>query len=336
MSKKPRPPKTSPVNGLLVVDKPVGPTSHDVVQWARRVLGTSQVGHTGTLDPMATGVLVLGVGQGTKLMAHLGAEDKCYEAVLRLGRGTSTLDAEGEVTARAPVPAGLDLARVREVAAGFVGEHSQQAPAVSAIKIGGRALHERARAGEVVDAPFRDVVCHALEVRDVAQVADDPDGAVDVSLALHTGKGYYVRSLGRDLARALGTEGHLVALRRTRNGHFDADMALDGRLLAGMHDDACRAATRAALLPLPRAVASLGTLQVDEHAVLELRFGRALPLDALAPVRSWDEVPAGPVFALLGPDGQLVALVERRDERLHVVRGFPPSPPETPWNTSST
>ncbi|MBK7155077.1 MAG: hypothetical protein IPH72_25400 [Sandaracinaceae bacterium] len=134
---KPRPPKLAPVDGLLVVDKPIGPTSHDVVQWARRVLGTSQVGHTGTLDPMASGVLVLGVGQGTKLMPHLGAEDKRYEATLRLGRGTRTLDAEGEVLERVRVPEGLTLERVREVAATFVGTLSQQAPDVSAIKVGG-------------------------------------------------------------------------------------------------------------------------------------------------------------------------------------------------------
>jgi tRNA pseudouridine55 synthase len=311
------------VNGLLVVDKPQGPTSHDVVQWARRVLGTSQVGHTGTLDPMASGVLVLGVGQGTKLMAHLGAEDKRYETTLRLGTGTTTLDAEGEVDERVPVPPGIDLERVRSVAARFVGELSQQAPVVSAIKVGGRALHERARAGEVVDAPFRDVVCHALEVRSVVPVPDSPDGALDVSLALHTGKGYYVRSLGRDLARALGTVGHLVALRRTKNGEFGVAGALDGALLAGVHDDACREATRAALLSLPEAVQSLGTLRVDAPAVADLRVGRALALPALAPVRSWDEVPPG-VFALLDEAGELVVLAERRGELLHVVRGFPP------------
>ena len=184
---KPRPPKLAPVDGLLVVDKPIGPTSHDVVQWARRVLGTSQVGHTGTLDPMASGVLVLGVGQGTKLMPHLGAEDKRYEATLRLGRGTRTLDAEGEVLERVRVPEGLTPERVREVAAAFVGTLSQQAPDVSAIKVGGRALHERVRAGETVDAPFRDVVCHALEVHALQPVLNDPEGALDVTLALHTG-----------------------------------------------------------------------------------------------------------------------------------------------------
>ncbi|MCB9627289.1 MAG: tRNA pseudouridine(55) synthase TruB [Sandaracinaceae bacterium] len=333
---KPRPPKTSPVDGLLVVDKPTGPTSHDVVQWARRVLGTSQVGHTGTLDPMASGVLVLGVGQGTKLMAHLGAEDKRYETTLRLGRGTTTLDAEGEVDERRPVPAGLTLAQVRAAAERFVGTISQQAPVVSAIKQGGRALHERARAGEVVDAPFRDVLCHAIDVLALTPVPQDPDGAVDVSLALHTGKGFYVRSLGRDLAAALGTVGHLVQLRRTQNGAFDATGALDGRLLAGVHDEACRAATRAALLSLPDAVASLGMLRVDEHAVSELRYGRALPLEALG-IASWDELPSGPVFALLDAGGELVALGERRDERVHVVRGFPPKPnTEDTWTASST
>lgn len=334
---KPRPPKVAPVDGLLVVDKPVGPTSHDVVQWARRVLGTSQVGHTGTLDPMASGVLVLGVGQGTKLMAHLGAEDKRYETTLRLGRGTSTLDAEGEVTERVPVPAGLTLEAVRAAAAAFVGTLSQQAPDVSAIKVAGRALHERVRAGETVEAPFRDVVCHALDVHALTPVPSDPEGAVDITLSLHTGKGYYVRSLGRDLALALGTVGHLVQLRRTQNGAFVTAGALDGAVLAGVHDDACKAATRAAVLPLSRAVASLGTLRVNAAAVAELRFGRALPLEALAPVTCWDEVPAGPVVAVLDQADQLVALVERRDDRLHVVRGFPARPSEeAEWSALTT
>jgi tRNA pseudouridine(55) synthase len=334
---KPRPPKLAPVDGLLVVDKPIGPTSHDVVQWARRVLGTSQVGHTGTLDPMASGVLVLGVGQGTKLMPHLGAEDKRYEATLRLGRGTRTLDAEGEVLERVRVPEGLTLERVREVAATFVGTLSQQAPDVSAIKVGGRALHERVRAGETVDAPFRDVVCHALEVHALQPVLNDPEGALDVTLALHTGKGYYVRSLGRDLALALGTVGHLVQLRRTRNGAFDVEGALDGALLAGVHDDACKVATRAAVRPLSEAVLSLGALQVSPAAVAELRFGRPLSLEALSPVTSWDEVPAVPVFALLDEAAELVALVERRDDRLYVVRGFPAKPSqEAEWSTLTT
>lgn len=334
---KPRPPKLAPVDGLLVVDKPIGPTSHDVVQWARRVLGTSQVGHTGTLDPMASGVLVLGVGQGTKLMPYLGAEDKLYETTLRLGRSTTTLDAEGEVLERVPVPDGLTLERVRQVAATFVGTLSQQAPDVSAIKVGGRALHERVRAGEAVDAPFRDVVCHALEVQGLEAVPNDPERAVDVTLALHTGKGYYVRSLGRDLAEALGTVGHLVQLRRTRNGAFSVDGALDGQVLAGVHDDACKATTRAAVRPLSDAVLSLGALRVGPAAVAELRFGRPLPLEALAPVTSWDDVPAAPVIAMLDETAELVALVERRDDRLYVVRGFPARPSqEAQWSTSTT
>ena len=244
-----------------------------------------------------------------------------YETTLRLGRGTSTLDAEGEVTERVPVPAGLTLEAVRAAAAAFVGTLSQQAPDVSAIKVAGRALHERVRAGETVEAPFRDVVCHALDVHALTPVPSDPEGAVDITLSLHTGKGYYVRSLGRDLALALGTVGHLVQLRRTQNGAFVTAGALDGAVLAGVHDDACKAATRAAVLPLSRAVASLGTLRVNAAAVAELRFGRALPLEALAPVTCWDEVPAGPVVAVLDQADQLVALVERRDDRLHVVRG---------------
>ena len=316
--------KDAPVHGVLVVNKPQGPTSHDVVQWVRRVLGTSQVGHTGTLDPMATGVLVLGVGQGTRLVQHLAAETKRYRTTLRLGSTTDTLDAEGQVVARAEIPDGLSLERVREVAAGFVGTHGQRAPKVSAIKVGGRALHERVRAGEEVIAPVRDVECFSIEVHRLTPVTDASGAAaLDLDISLHTGKGYYVRSFGRDLAEALGTVGHLVALERVQNGAFGLERALDGALLAGDHDDACKAATQGALLGLREATRSLGHVTLNEAAVAHIRQGRAIGLDDIPALESLDALPSSPVFVLLDADGEVVALAERREDKVHVVRGFP-------------
>ncbi|MCA9529246.1 MAG: tRNA pseudouridine(55) synthase TruB, partial [Myxococcales bacterium] len=201
------------MNGVLVVDKPAGPTSHDIVARARRALGTRRVGHAGTLDPMATGVLVLAIGEGTKLVPYLTAADKRYVATVRLGSSTTTLDAEGTVDAEAPVPSGLSVADVERAAERFAGGYAQRVPAVSAVKVEGRRLHERVRRGEVVDAPVREVALRALEVRRVS--------GADVELALECGKGFYVRAFARDLASALGTVGHLVALRRTRSGAFD-------------------------------------------------------------------------------------------------------------------
>src|SRR5262245_5092343 len=185
------------MRGVLIVDKAEGPTSHDVVRLARRVFGTRAVGHAGTLDPMASGVLVLGIGEGTKLLAHLGADDKRYAARVTLGAETDTLDALGQVTARAPVPAGLDLAQVRTAAQGFLGTITQRAPEYSALKQGGEPLYARVRRGEAVTAPEREVMVHALAIESV--------GADSIQLTLHCGKGFYVRSLARDLARALGT-----------------------------------------------------------------------------------------------------------------------------------
>jgi len=147
-------------HGVLVVDKPSGPTSHDVVAWARRALRTRAVGHAGTLDPMATGVLVLAIGEATKLVPYLTLDEKEYELELVLGAETDTLDAQGQVVAQAPVPS-LDEAHVRAVAARFLGPQQQRAPVYSAIKVDGVALHRRARRGDVVEAPLRDVTAHS-------------------------------------------------------------------------------------------------------------------------------------------------------------------------------
>lgn len=292
-------------NGVLVVDKPAGVTSHDIVGWARRALGTRAVGHAGTLDPMATGVLVLGIGEGTKLTSYLMGQDKQYDTTLALGVETDTLDADGVIVAEAPVQT-LDVATVERAIRAFVGTYGQVAPRVSAIKQGGVPLHARVRRGEEVSAPEREVRCEGIDVLGIRE------GEID--LRVRCGKGFYVRSLGRDLARALGTCGHLRSLRRTRSGIFDVREALSGETLRrARQDESERAEVCAAVHPLVTSIESLSTIEIDSAGVRELRCGR--------PIR-WDE-PARhePIFAL-GPGPELVAIVRWREGALRVIRGF--------------
>ncbi len=205
------------MDGILLVDKAKGPTSHDVVARVRRALSQRSVGHAGTLDPMATGLLVIGLGEGTKLLAALTDDDKAYEARIELGTSTDTLDAEGTVTETAAVPT-FDRATVERAVLDFVGTHLQVAPAYSAIKRDGRPLYELARRGEVVDAPTREVVLRTVAVGEIS------DRFIDIRM--ECGKGFYVRSFARDLAAALGTLGHLSALRRLASGGHRVNDAL--------------------------------------------------------------------------------------------------------------
>ncbi len=322
-------------HGVLVVDKPRGPTSHDVVARVRRSLGTRAVGHAGTLDPMATGVLVVLVGEAAKLSAYLTADDKRYDATVRLGAETHTLDAEGEVTAVAPVPA-LTRGDVEAALAAFHGEHDQQAPVVSAIKRDGVALHARARRGEHVEAPVRRVVLREASLVGLAEVpcAQGDVTALDLQLQLHVGKGFYVRSLARDLARALGTVGHLVALRRTASGAFRVGPeavtpTVDGALLeaAARGDVAAREAVRAALVPLARACDALPGVALTEAGVRAARTGKPLDAAAFASGLLPEGGEDGGVLVARGPDGAPVALVRRSDaETFCVARGFVAAP----------
>ena len=301
------------VHGVLVVDKPQGPTSHDVVARVRRALDTRAVGHAGTLDPMATGVLVLAVGEATKLVRWLTADDKTYRATVTLGAETDTLDAEGEIVARAPVPP-LDRAAVEVAALRFVGTYRQAPPAFSAIKVDGEALYARARRGEHVEVAEREVTVHRL---DVLAVEGDR-----VELEVDAAKGFYVRSLARDLAGALGTRGHLTALRRTRSGPFALADALDSAQLeaAASGDDAARARLRAALLSPADACRGMPRTRLNARGVEDARHGRpirvadATDAEALA-------IDAEPV-ALLDHAGALVAVAARRGEALQVIRGL--------------
>jgi len=295
----------SAANGLLIVDKPTGCTSHDVVQRVRKALEQKSVGHAGTLDPLATGVLVVAVGEGTKLVSHLQADDKRYDVTIALGAETDSLDADGEVTSTAHVPP-LDVSRVEHVAQQFVGKHPQEAPKLSAIKVGGRPLHRRTRRGEDIEAPVREVELYEVKVRSVS--------TTEISLNVHCGKGFYVRSLARDLARALGTLGHVKSLRRTASGPFRIEAALDGEHMSAE-------AILERLIPLREACGVLRRVELTAEGVGHARHGRPIaPSDVTG--EGWREASEEEPLALFGPSGEPVALGRRADGGIRVVRGF--------------
>jgi tRNA pseudouridine55 synthase len=297
---------------VLVVDKARGPTSHDAVAVARRVLGTRAIGHTGTLDPMATGVLVLAVGEATKLVNLLSVGEKRYEATVELGKGTSTLDAEGEVTSELAVPA-LTLEGVRQVATRFVGEFDQQVPLVSAVKVAGQALHKSARKGRDVEAPVRRVFVRELEVSALRGPCID--------LSVQSAKGFYVRSLARDLAAALGTVGHLTALRRTHNGAFTLEHAVhfDELRAALRGSEEQRAAILARVRPLTEVCAGLPHVTLTEAGVLNARHGRVI---ARADVSGAEGLAAHDARVAFDQAGVPVAIVALEDDVFRVQRGF--------------
>ena len=291
------------MNGVLVIDKPAGITSHDVVSRVRRVLSMRRVGHAGTLDPMATGVLVVMLGEATKLAPWLTRDDKHYRASVRLGIGTTTLDAEGEVTARGPLPAWWTTDEADErIASALAVERarSEQLPPVfSAIKVAGRPAHARTRAGEEVTLAARRVEVHAIEV--VARGADT------LELELAVSKGYYVRALARDLGDALDVPAHLAALRRTASGVFELRHAVQLDRLEPTTPLVSMA--EAARLAMPHATL---TAVGAERA----RHGKVLADDDFA------SPPSAEASAWLSPEGELVAIGDRRGEGWSVVRGF--------------
>lgn len=294
--------------GLVVVDKPAGWSSHDVVARSRRLYGTRKVGHAGTLDPMATGVLVLGVGRGTKLLTFLVGADKAYTATIRLGEGSVTDDAEGEITTRGDV-AGLERAAVEAGTARLTGEIAQVPSAVSAIKIKGERSYARVRAGEDVDLPPRPVTVSRFTVLDVR--AEDADGhpVLDVDVEVEVSSGTYVRALARDLGEDLGCHGHLTALRRTRVGGLTLEHAHPLEELAALAE----AGAELPLTPLESAArAALVTREISSEQARALGFGQRIPSDS--PGRT------EPVAAL-APDGTLVAVLDetRPTARAHVV-----------------
>jgi tRNA pseudouridine55 synthase len=287
------------VHGVIVVDKPGGMTSAHVVSRARRALSEKAIGHTGTLDPMATGVLPLCIGEATKLAGWLLAEDKSYEGELELGIATDTYDIEGKVlTRREAAAAAVDEAALRAGMAQLTGTLDQVPPMYSAIKQQGRRLFELARAGEEVErAPRR------VHVARFALTSFTPPRA---RFAVDCEKGTYVRSLVRDLGEALGCGATLTALRRTRAGRFTLAAAVPIEELA--------AQLGARLVRPPDAIAHLASVGLDAAGMLEVRCGRPLP----AP----PEIAEGTVVRLLTPDGELAAVATRAGDRLVTARVF--------------
>jgi tRNA pseudouridine55 synthase len=276
------------MDGLLIVDKPQGWTSHDVVARSRRLLREKRIGHAGTLDPMATGVLILCIGQATRLSEYLLGEDKAYEGVIALGARTNTDDAEGEVVEIRPVP-GIDDATLRALERRFSGDIRQVPPQFSAIQKGGRRAYALARAGERVELEARRVVVHELvltrerRAEGVQPSLLGPRPTATATLALHVtcSSGAYVRALARDIGEALGCGGHLVALRRTRSGMFGLDAAVTMERLAQAAE---QGQAPALLLPMDRAVAGWPAVTLDDAAARRVRNGRTLVLTAdLAP-----------------------------------------------------
>ncbi|MCG8555550.1 MAG: tRNA pseudouridine(55) synthase TruB [Proteobacteria bacterium] len=300
------------VAGLLLVDKPRGLTSHDVVGLARRALGSRRVGHAGTLDPMATGLLPILVGEATKLAPYVVGRPKEYEGTLELGSETDTLDAEGSVTRSEPLPDGLSATRIEQAWRPLVGGYAQRPPAVCAIKQGGEALYRKARRGEHVDPMPRRVELHALELIHYA--------APFVVFRVRCGSGFYVRSLARDVAERLGTVGHLVQLRRTAVSPFSVESALSVGLMrrAAAGQNEARLRLRQALLPATTACCWLPRLWLTATGLADARHGRRVSLNAVI-----GDVPfgRGPAM-LLDAAAQLVAIGRRDGDVFRVVRGF--------------
>jgi tRNA pseudouridine55 synthase len=256
---------TAAPEGLLLVDKPSGMTSHDVVDVVRRSLGTRKVGHAGTLDPMATGLLVLGVGRATRLLRYLGDLPKSYEGTGRCGEETDTLDADGEVVQRAPVE--VSLPDIQRACAALVGESMQTPPAYSAVKVGGRKLYDAARRGDVLVAPARQIRVDAFE-------ASGFDGR-DFGFRVTCSGGTYVRALIADVGRALGCGAHLIRLRRTAIGSLRVEEA--------------RPPGEGALQPVERAVRHLPAIRLEPEEARAAAHGRPLgPSGIVGPYAVFD------------------------------------------------
>ena len=280
-------------SGLVIVDKPGGMTSHDVVARVRRLAGTKKVGHAGTLDPMATGVLVVGVEKATRLLGYLALTEKEYAATIRLGQSTSTDDAEGEITGTASA-ADVSAETLHEAVAGLVGEILQVPPVVSAIKVGGQRAYKLTRAGAAPELAARPVTVYEFTVTALRREG----GMIDVDATVRCSSGTYIRALARDLGAALGTGGHLTRLRRTRVGEYGVQ---DARTLEQLAD-------RFEVLPLAQAASAAfprRNLSAEEARRLANGGRLAAQAGAGAPADAGTQAPT----AAFAPDGTLIALV---------------------------
>ncbi|OBF26950.1 tRNA pseudouridine(55) synthase TruB [Mycobacterium sp. ACS4331] len=285
----------APDPGVVVVDKPPGMTSHDVVGRCRRLFGTRKVGHAGTLDPMATGVLVIGIERATKILGLVAGSSKTYAATIRLGQTTSTDDAEGELLQEVSAAAVTD-ADIAGAVGQLRGDIEQVPSAVSAIKIGGKRAYQLAREGQSVELAARRVSIDRFDVLETRRGAD----VVDVDVVVDCSSGTYIRALARDIGTALGVGGHLTALRRTRVGQFGLESArtleelAESPRLSLTLDEAC-------LLAFPRR-------DLEGREVEDVSHGRPLPKAGIEGV-----------YAAVAPDGRVMALLEDRGARTKSV-----------------
>jgi tRNA pseudouridine55 synthase len=281
--------------GLVIVDKPGGMTSHDVVGRCRRIFGTRKVGHAGTLDPMATGVLVVGIERATKILGLLSGTTKSYSATIRLGQSTSTDDAEGELLEQVSADDVADAA-IESAVAALRGDIEQTPSSVSAIKVGGKRAYQLAREGEVVELKARAVRIDRFDITGVRRAA----GLVDVDVEVDCSSGTYIRALARDIGVALAVGGHLSSLRRTRVGGFGLDQArtledlTEKPALSYRLDDAC--------------LASFPRRDISADEAVSASHGRAL-------------APGGieGIYAAVGPDGRVLALLQDEKSRTRSV-----------------
>lgn len=286
------------MDGILVIDKPKGPTSFDVVRQVRSLLKVKKVGHTGTLDPMATGVLPLCLGEATKVAGFITEGDKAYEATVRLGLETDTQDAEGKVMAEAPVPP-LTAALLESALAPFRGTFEQVPPMYSAVKVDGKRLYELARAGEEVERAARQVTVYELTLRDFSSNT--------LRLSVRCSKGFFVRTLAYDIGRALGCGAHLEALRRTMSGPFTLAQALPLAELPALVQE--REPVIRRLVSMADALSNMPAVRVS--AAEAVRVCHGVPLEAQ---------PMPGRVRVLGPDEKLLAVAEVVKGRLSYLR----------------
>lgn len=294
----------APVDGVLVVDKPAGKTSFDVVALVRRLLETRRAGHTGTLDPFATGVLPICLGLSTRIVPFLTEGDKAYEATLKLGEATDTQDGTGEVISRAPVPA-LTPEDLEGALSRLRGPLLQAPPMYSAVRVGGRRLYELAREGQVIEREARPVTVYELALRRFEPPA--------LTLFVRCSKGTYVRTLAHDLGEALGCGAHLTALRRTASAGFGIHQAVSLEELGRRGAEAARAR----LLSEAEALSFLPAFDVDAARARKVRSGQRL---AQGDLPGLDALPEGGRLRLMGTSGELLAVAERRAGAVHYLR----------------
>ena len=304
--------ETSPF-GILLVDKPEGPTSHDVVARVRRVLGEGSVGHTGTLDPFASGLLVLCVGRATRLAEYFHALDKEYRAVVRLGVETETHDREGAVVVESEAWREVERGRLDEALSSLTGQISQRPPAFSAKRVGGERAHRAARQGREVELDPVPVTVHALEVTGFRPP--------EVELRAVVGTGTYVRALARDLGRDLGCGAHLRTLRRTRVGPFEVARALEVAALEEAGEAVLPGALGSAWRQPAEALSWLPRRELDDDEARAVGHGTPVPRGRIRPPREGASAPAdGPV--VLVHRGRLLAVAEEKGDRLQPRKVF--------------